>query len=69
MFMSITFLIGAYSTTLACTCVHTYIRPVSTFCSIRTRNGFGAISFEHLGVLDSHFIHRYMDIILKYRSK
>ena len=42
------------------TYVRTYIRPV------RTKNGFRAISFENIGVLDSCFIHRY--IIIKYRS-
>ena len=31
-----------------------------------TKNGFWAISFEYIGVLDSYFIHRY--IIIKYRS-
>ena len=30
------------------------------------KNGFGVISFEYVGVLDSYFIHRY--IIIKYRS-
>ena len=30
------------------------------------KNGFRAISFEYVGVLDSYFIHRY--IIIKYRS-
>ena len=30
------------------------------------KNGFQAISFEYIGVLDSYFIHRY--IIIKYRS-
>ena len=30
------------------------------------KNGFWAISFEYIGVLDSYFIHRY--IIIKYRS-
>ena len=29
-------------------------------------NGFQAISFEYIGILDSYFIHRY--IIIKYRS-
>ena len=47
---------GAYSITL----VRTYVRPV------RTKNGFRAISFEYIGVLDSYFIHRYISI--KYRS-
>ena len=47
---------GAYSITL----VRTSVRPV------RTKNGFRAISFENIGVLDSYFIHRY--IIIKYRS-
>ena len=47
---------GAYSITL----VRTSVRPV------RTKNGFRAISFEYIGVLDSYFIHRY--IIIKYRS-
>ena len=42
------------------TYVRTYVRPV------RTKNGFRAISFENIGVLDSYFIHRY--IIIKYRS-
>ena len=40
--------------------VRPYVRPV------RTKNGFRAISFENIGVLDSYFIHRY--IIIKYRS-
>ena len=40
--------------------IHTYVRPV------RTKNGFVAISFENIGVLDLYFIHRY--IIIKYRS-
>ena len=30
------------------------------------KNGFRAISFEYVGVLDSYFIHRY--VIIKYRS-
>ena len=30
------------------------------------KNGFQAISFEYVGVLDSYFIHRY--VTLKYRS-
>ena len=30
------------------------------------KNGFQAISFEYIGVLDSYFIHRY--IFIKYRS-
>ena len=30
------------------------------------KNGFQAISFECVGVLDSYFIHRY--VIIKYRS-
>ena len=30
------------------------------------KNGFRAISFENIGVLDSYFIHRY--VIIKYRS-
>ena len=33
---------------------------------VRTKNGFRAISFEYIGVLDSYFI--YMYIIIKYRS-
>ena len=33
---------------------------------VRMKNGFRAISFENIGVLDSYFIHRY--IIIKYRS-
>ena len=36
------------------------VRPV------RRKNGFRAISFENIGVLDSYFIRRY--IIIKYRS-
>ena len=40
--------------------VRPYVRPV------RTKNGFRAISFEYIGVLDSYFIHRY--IIIKHRS-
>ena len=31
-----------------------------------TKNGFRAISFEYVGVLDSYFIHMY--VIIKYRS-
>ena len=30
------------------------------------KNGFRAISFEYVGVLDSYFIHRY--VIINYRS-
>ena len=30
------------------------------------KNGFRAISFDYIGVLDSYFINRY--IIIKYRS-
>ena len=33
---------------------------------LSTKNGFRAISFEHIGEMDSYFIHRY--IIIKYRS-
>ena len=33
---------------------------------LRMKNGFWAISFEYVGVLDSYFIHRY--VIIKYRS-
>ena len=33
---------------------------------LRKKNGFRAISFEYIGVLDSDFIHRY--IMIKYRS-
>ena len=40
--------------------VRTYVRTG------RTKNGFRAISFENIGVLDSYFIHRYISI--KYRS-
>ena len=32
---------------------------------LRMKNGFRAISFEYVGVLDSYFIHRY--VIIKYR--
>ena len=46
--------------------VRTYIRTSRTSCPVRTKNGFRAISFENIGVLDSYFIHRY--IIIKYRS-
>ena len=42
------------------TYVRTYVRPV------RTKNGFRAISFVCIGLLDSYFIHRYISI--KYRS-
>ena len=57
---------GAYSITLVRTSVRTYIRTSRTSCPVRTKNGFRAISFENIGVLDSYFIHRY--IIIKYRS-
>ena len=40
--------------------------PLSLRPYVRTKNGFRAISFENIGVLDSYFIHRY--IIIKYRS-
>ena len=33
---------------------------------LHMKNGFRAISFEYIGVLDSYFIHRY--IIIKYMS-
>ena len=33
---------------------------------LRMKNGFRAISFEYVGVLDSYFIHMY--VIIKYRS-
>ena len=33
---------------------------------LRMKNGFRAISFEYIGVMDSYFIHRY--VIIKYRS-
>ena len=33
---------------------------------LRMKNGFRAIYFEYVGVLDSYFIHRYE--IIKYRS-
>ena len=33
---------------------------------LRMKNGFRAISFEYIDVLDSYFIYRY--IIIKYRS-
>ena len=38
-----------------------YVRMSRTY-----ENGFRAISFENIGVLDSYFIHRY--VIIKYRS-
>ena len=41
--------------------VRTYLRTSRTY-----KNGFRAISFENIGVLDSYFIHRF--IIIKYRS-
>ena len=55
---------GAYSITLVRTSVHTYVRTYVR--PVRTKNGFRAISYEYIGVLDSYFIHRY--IIIKYRS-
>ena len=33
---------------------------------LRMKNGFRAIPFENIGVLDSYFIHRY--VIIKHRS-
>ena len=47
---------GAYSITLVRTS-----RPY-----VSTKNGFQAISFEYIGVLDSYFIHKHISI--KYRS-
>ena len=29
-------------------------------CPVRKKNGFRALSFEYIGVLDSYFIHRYI---------
>ena len=55
---------GAYSITLVRTSVLPYVR--TSVRPVRTKNGFRAISFEYIGVLDSYFIHRY--IIIKYRS-
>ena len=56
---------GAYSITLVRTSVRTYVHTyLHTY--VRTKNGFQAISFEYIGVLDSYFIHRYKSI--KYRS-
>ena len=55
---------GAYSITLVRTSVRTYVRTYVR--PVRTKNGFRAISFEYIGVLDSYFIHRYISI--KYRS-
>ena len=46
---------GGYSIAL----VLTYLHP------IHMQNGFRAISFENIGILDSDFIH--MHIIIKYR--
>ena len=47
--------------------VQTYVRTSRTYVRpVRTKNGFRAISFENIGVLDSYFIHSY--IIIKYRS-
>ena len=46
--------------------VRMYVRTARTSCPICTKNGFQAISFEYISVLDSYFIHRY--IIMKYRS-
>ena len=43
------------------TSVRPYFRTSRTY-----KNGFRAISFKYIGVLDSYFIHRY--IIIKYRS-
>ena len=55
---------GAYSITLVRTSIRTY---VCTYVHpLHTKNGFRAISFEYIGVLDSYFIHRYTSI--KYRS-
>ena len=33
---------------------------------LRMKNGFRVISFEYIGIFDSHFIHMYM--IIKYRA-
>ena len=49
---------GGYSITL--------VRMSRRSSPVRTKNGFRAISFEDIGVLDSYFIHRY--VIIKYRS-
>ena len=50
-------------------CVRTSVpsvRPVPHVRPVRNTNGFRAISFEKIGVLDRNFIHRY--IIIKCRS-
>ena len=39
---------------------------IRTSRPVRRKNGFPAITFEYIGVLDSYFIHMY--IIIKYRS-
>ena len=46
----------AYSITIVSTYLH----------HVHMKNGFRAISFENIGILDSYFTHRY--IIIKYRS-
>ena len=53
---------GAYSITA----VGTYVCPVRPVHPVRNTNGFCAISFEKIGILDSNFIHRY--IIIKCSS-
>ena len=59
----------------SCCCLHIYAPAIfngghiESPLSVRpvcTKNGFWAIYFEYIGVLDSYFIHRY--IIIKYRS-
>ena len=47
------------------TAVRTFVRPVRpSVRPVRNTNGFRAISFERIGVLDWNFIHRY--VIIKY---
>ena len=51
---------GGGGSAYSITAVRTYVRPV------RNTNGFRAISFEKIGVLDLNFIHMY--IIIKCRN-
>ena len=54
---------GAYHITAVRKYIGTYVPSVSP---VRDTNGFRAIFFEKIGILDWNFIHRY--IIIKCRS-
>ena len=59
------YIIIKYRSSLITDKINPYIIRVMAL-DLRMKNGFRAIPFEYVGVLDSYFIHRY--VIIKYRS-